>query len=256
LSGAGANLGSERGRGALTDKQDVRERAWDLLERGRFARFPGARGRIPNFAGAESAADRLFSEREWRRAGVIKSNPDAPQLPVRAGALGEGKLLVMAMPRLRAARPFLLLDPARIEVPPRRAASIKGATRGGRPVAIDDIPHVDLIVCGSVAVNRRGARVGKGGGYSDLEFALLTEAGRVDDRTVIATTVHPVQIFDYDLPETEHDFRVDLIVTPEETIRPRPEDRRRPQGLIWTHLDEHQIGAIPVLAEIARTRGG
>ncbi|MER3460903.1 MAG: hypothetical protein C4303_07295 [candidate division GAL15 bacterium] len=28
--------------------------------------------------------------------------------------------------------------------------------------------HVDLVVCGSVAVNPVGARVGKGGGYSDL----------------------------------------------------------------------------------------
>jgi 5-formyltetrahydrofolate cyclo-ligase len=27
---------------------------------------------------------------------------------------------------------------------------------------------VDLVVCGSVAVNREGTRVGKGGGFSDL----------------------------------------------------------------------------------------
>lgn len=42
---------------------------------------------------------------------------------------------------------------------------------------------VDLIVCGTVAVNRRGVRVGKGGGYSDLEFALLVEAGLMIDET-------------------------------------------------------------------------
>src|SRR5690348_6585883 len=34
-------------------KQEVRERVWDLLQREGVARFPGARGRIPNFRGAE-----------------------------------------------------------------------------------------------------------------------------------------------------------------------------------------------------------
>ena len=48
------------------------------------------------------------------------------------------------------------------------------------------------LVCGSsVAVNRQGARVGKGGGFSDLEFALLVEAGLIGTNTIVATTVHP-----------------------------------------------------------------
>src|SRR3712207_8895655 len=42
-------------------------------------------------------------------------------------------------------------------------------------------------------LNRDGVRVGKGGGYSDLELGLLIEAGLVDDSTTIATTVHPLQ---------------------------------------------------------------
>ena len=44
------------------------------------------------------------------------------------------------------------------------------------------LPPIDLIVCGAVAVNARGARVGKGGGFSDLEYGLLAEAGRVGPR--------------------------------------------------------------------------
>jgi 5-formyltetrahydrofolate cyclo-ligase len=105
---------------------------------------------------------------------------------------------------------------------------------------------VDLIVCGTVAVNRDGVRIGKGGGYSDLELALLTEAGLVDDDTFIATTVHPLQILDEELPETDHDFRVDAVVTEDEVVRARA--GRRPPGLIWEHLDEEKIAAIPVLA--------
>ena len=51
MSGASAAGLEEAGRA----KQAVRERVWTLLERERVARFPGATGRIPNFAGAPAA---------------------------------------------------------------------------------------------------------------------------------------------------------------------------------------------------------
>lgn len=236
------------------EKQAVRERVWRLLERRGAARFPGARGRIPNFRGAEAAAERLARLPEWRRAGTVKANPDAPQLPVRARALEEGKVVYMAVPRLREARPFLRLDPARLRVSARRAASIRGAADAGRPVRVEDLEDIQLVVCGTVAVNRRGVRVGKGGGYSDLEFGLLVEAGRIGDRTPIVTTVHPLQVLDDPgLPRTEHDFRVDLVITPEEVIRCRR--ARRPTGILWDHLDERQIQDIPVLRALRGSSG-
>jgi 5-formyltetrahydrofolate cyclo-ligase len=191
----------------VDEKQAVRERIWTVLERARAARFPGARGRIPNFVGAEVAAERLAELPEWRAAELIKANPDMPQLPVRKRALGEEKVVYMAVPRLREEKPFVRLV---------RGASIKAAMSEGVPTAIYELERIDLVVCGTVAVNRDGVRVGKGGGYSDLELGLLVEAGLVDDRTVIATTIHPLQVLDEELPETEHDFRVDRIVTPNE----------------------------------------
>jgi 5-formyltetrahydrofolate cyclo-ligase len=230
-------------------KQAVRERVWALLEKKGASRFPGAQGRIPNFVGAEAAAERLASLPEWRRARVIKANPDAPQLPVRARALAEGKLVYMAVPRLAKSKPFILLDPNKLKVPPRRAASIRGASVAGRAVAVDEMQPVDLVVCGTVAVNRKGVRVGKGGGYSDLEFALLVEAGLIGADTTIATTVHPLQVLDEELPETDHDFRVGRIVTPDEIIRCRA--TRRPRGILWGHLDQDKIDAIPVLKALA-----
>ena len=233
-------------------KQEVRERVWALLTEKGVARFPGARGRIPNFKGADEAAALLAKNDEWSAAATLKSNPDAPQLPVRARALAEGKVVFMAVPRLAEPKPFIALDPARLRVTPRRAASIRGASSAGRPTELKDMPHIDLIVCGTVAVNRRGVRIGKGGGYSDIEFALALEAGLVDNRTAIATTVHPLQLLDEDLPETDHDFRVDLIVTPDETIRTRR--ARRPPGIIWSHLDEEMIEAIPALAALKPER--
>ena len=102
------------------------------------------------------------------------------------------------------------------------------------------------MICGSVAVNRQGVRLGKGAGYSDIEIALLHEAGLIGPETVIVTTVHSLQVLDEPLPETEHDFSVDLIVTPDEVIPCGPP--RRPTGLIWEHLSPEKIAAIPVLA--------
>jgi 5-formyltetrahydrofolate cyclo-ligase len=237
--------------GAFARKQALRERVWQQLQDGGAARFPGAWGRIPNFVGAEAAAERLASSPAWRQASVVKVNPDAPQLPVRAQALAEGKLLYMAVPRLATSRPFLALDPARVG-PPRQAVSIRGAARRGVAVSLDEMEKVDLVVCGSVAVNRQGARLGKGGGYSDLEFALLMESGRIGSDTALATTVHQLQVLDEELPETQHDFRVEIIVTPE--VTETPPSARRPRGIIWEDLDARKVDAVPVLAEMARER--
>jgi 5-formyltetrahydrofolate cyclo-ligase len=222
-------------------KQDVRERVWQALKDEGAARFPGARGRIPNFRGAEAAADRLAELPEWQAAHVVKANPDAPQLPVRRRARKDGKALYMAVPRLRDDKPFLHItgDP-----------TIKKAMAEGEPTTVEELGHVDLVVCGTVAVNCRGVRIGKGGGYSDLELGLLVEAGLIDDDTTIVTTVHSLQLLDEDLPETDHDFRVDFVVTPDEIVRTR--SRRRSPGIIWDHLDDETIAAIPVLAQRRR----
>lgn len=84
--------------------------------------------------------------------------------------------------------------------------------------------RVQLVVCGSVAVNRTGARLGKGAGDSGIEVALLTEAGLIGPSTVVVTTVDPLQVVEGPLPETGHDFRVDLItglVSSVSSARPR-----------------------------------
>jgi 5-formyltetrahydrofolate cyclo-ligase len=223
-------------------KQRVREWIWGTLENEGAARFPGARGRIPNFRGAEAAAERLAELPEWEAAAVVKSNPDAPQLPVRRRARRDGKTLYMAVPRLAKDKPFVRVagDP-----------TIKKALGEGVPARVEDLGHVDLVVCGTVAVNHAGVRVGKGGGYSDLELGLLVEAGLVDDSTMIVTTVHPLQLLDEQLPETAHDFRVDIVVTPDDVLR--TDARRRPPGILWEHLDDETIEDIPILAA-RRTR--
>lgn len=52
--------------------------------------------------------------------------------------------------------------------------------------------------------------------------------------------------------DDQHDFRVDLIVTPERVIECGP--AKRPGGLSWDRLPPDKIGAIPVLAQMSRMR--
>jgi len=230
-------------------KQAVREQIWSQLERA-GAVEPGVRGYIPAFEGAGQAAGRLADLPVWQQAQILEVVPDRAQLPVRIRALRDRKLVYMAVPKLATAEPFYLLDPRDLPVPATEAADRMVAARTAPSVTINEMQAIDLIVCGSVAVNERGARLGKGAGYSDIEMALLTEAGVLSERTVIATTVHDLQVLDEDLPEQAHDFRVDLIVTPERIVW--PDSLRRPAGLDLDSLSPEQIAAIPVLARRVR----
>jgi 5-formyltetrahydrofolate cyclo-ligase len=235
----------------VNSKNEIREKIWRILEEEGVALFPGANGRIPNFNGADKAALLLSTLPEWQKAKSIKANPDSPQRPVRHLALSSGKTIYMAVPRLRQKRCFIKLDPSKI--PSEKfndASSIKGAFRYGLPVHPKGIPQqIDLIVAGSVAVNRRGSRIGKGGGYSDLEYAIGREFGFVREDVIILTTVHPLQIVDEDLFETDHDFQIDFIITPDEII-PTHRQGGRPEGIIRDHLSEQKISEIPILKEI------
>ncbi len=234
----------------LAAKAARREEVWRAMSVKGVARFPAPANRIPNFVGAEAAAAHLAETTEWQRATTIKSNPDSPQLPVRVRALHDGKLLYMAIPRLAEADPFFVLDPEHLADPPQKAASIKGAGRSARTVSLDAMEPVDLVVTGCVAVGEDGARLGKGGGFSDLEFALAAAAGLVGARTIVATTVHDLQVRSADeIPMTAHDIMVDLVATPGGVFRTTRGRRRLPK-LDWRELSDEKIAAIPLLGRL------
>jgi 5-formyltetrahydrofolate cyclo-ligase len=234
----------------LAAKAGLRQEVWSAMRAAKVARFPGAAGRIPNFTGAEAAAERLRGLPAWQAARTVKSNPDSAQWPVRQRALQDGKLLYMAVPRLAKEEPFFVLDPDHLSEPPRKASSISGASRSARRVRLAEVSPVDLVVMGSVAVGQDGARLGKGGGFADLEFALATAAGLIGPRTVCVTTVHEIQLREAGtIPCTDHDVPVDLIVTPERVVDCRPRHGARPAARIaWEDLTEEKIAAIPLLA--------
>ena len=238
----------------LAHKRALREATWDRMVAAGVGRFPAPHNRIPNFVGAEAAAERLRSQPAWASAATVKSNPDSPQWPVRQRALEDGKVVYMAVPRLAEDDPFFLLDPHDLADTPRKASSIKGATRSARTVTVAELEPVDLVVTGCVAVDRSGARLGKGGGFSDLEYALAWEAGLIGPGTVVVTTVHDVQVLpDGDIPMTDHDFRLDLVVTPDEVIECSPGERA-PAAIRWGELTEDKIRSIPLLTRLATDR--
>ena len=238
----------------MRSKEEIRRTVWRFLIEKKAARFPGAEGRIPNFIGAEACARQLAETSYWKNAKVLKVNPDSPQRAIRQRALAEGKIIYMAVPRLRTAKPFIELDPKKLACSPYTASSIKGAGRFGRPIALDQLENIALIVCGSVAVNRQGARVGKGGGYSDLEFALLTQAKKINARTPIVTSVHRLQIVNEEIPMTEHDIPLNSIVTPNEVIA-LTAIYKKPKRIYWNLLPPDKIDDIPVLQELQRWSG-
>jgi len=198
-------------------KEDIRTRVWRLMEEREIARFPRpVFRRIPNFVGAEKAAQNLKKLPEYKAAKAVFCNPDSPQRHVREMTLRDGKILVMATPRLR--KGFLLLNPNMIPQDNiSDASSIRGAFKHGRFIKPSEV-KVDLFVAGSVAVSQDGGRLGKGTGYSDQEYAILKKAGSLAPENLVVTTVHDVQIVEK-ISREEWDVHVDVIVTPTRVIR-------------------------------------
>jgi 5-formyltetrahydrofolate cyclo-ligase len=252
VSGPGARTPHRHDRDAggdpalLAAKSALRDEVWDALTAARVARFPGARNRISNFVGAEAAARRLRETSEWKRAETVKANPDSAQLPVRRTALEDGRTVYMAVPRLAEPEPFFLLDPDHLADPPRKAASIAGATRSARRVAVEELRPVDLVVTGCVAVGEDGRRLGKGGGFADLEFALAAAAGLIGPETVVVTTVHELQVRPAGaVPTAAHDAPVDLVVTPDRMIDCRGRRGPRPtDGIRWSELSAEKVAFV------------
>jgi 5-formyltetrahydrofolate cyclo-ligase len=224
-------------------KSEARTAVWDALEDEGVARFPfPPHGRIPNFEDAQAAADRLFRTSLLADAERIKVNPDAPQRYVRIEALRRGCVVYVPTPRLRGG--FKRLDPSTIPAEEvSAAASLSNMDQWAEPVSLDDLPALDAIVTGAVAVTRDGRRCGKGEGYSDLEYALLRELGH--DPVPVATTVHPLQVVDA-FPTDRHDLPLSLIVTPDETTAV-DDPLAPPDGVDWDALSDDDLDEMPVL---------
>jgi 5-formyltetrahydrofolate cyclo-ligase len=234
------------------DKNSLRQQIWSALHDQKLTkRVPF--GHIPNFIGAEQAAERLRELAVWQQARVVKCNPDSPQTTVRFNALEEGKILYMAVPKLSRKKCFVELTATALEekgVPLKKAATMRGALIYGKLIRFAEMQPVDLVVVGCVAASPNGGRTGKGAGFADLELVMLAEHNLIQPHTTIVTTVHEVQVVDDEaLPLELHDWPLDWVITPEATVETRTQ-YPRPTGLDWGNIQPDQLQSIPILREL------
>lgn len=244
----------ERWKGRNETKDALRRAVWSALETS-GAGVDSPWSRIPNYVGAESAAERLAALPAWHSARIVKANPDPAQIPVRRRALEDGKLLYAPVPELVKPFPFVALDPDDLT---RRGIAFADAARSevfvevGRPIEFRDMEPMDFVVVGCVAVTRAGGRTGKGGGFADLELGIFRELGLVPDHAPIVTTVHDLQVVADDrIVMLAHDQPLDWIATPAELIETKtayPD----PTGVAWELVQPDQYAGIPFLADLRR----
>jgi 5-formyltetrahydrofolate cyclo-ligase len=197
------------------NKQKLRNEIWSVLEKKNLIRTSkSSRGKIPNFKGAILAAIRLKTTLQWKNSQIIFSSPDSALTEVRENALLDGKILIMATPKLKDG--YLLINPQQVVGSEHIASTINGAFQMGEKIS--EFPEIDLVVEGSLGVDLRGNRLGKGKGFADQEIEHLLIEGAIDNDTPICTPVHPLQIVDQ-VPVEDHDKKVSMIVTPERVIR-------------------------------------
>lgn len=236
----------------------VRETVWSAL---REVAKPDSRFHwdfaefIADFEGSETCAARLRDFDSWQESQVVFITPDNSTEAVRRLAIAEGKHLLMTTYGLR--RGFLLLEPGRL--PPGEeayAATLDGMDALARHVSLAEIAalgHIGLLVTGGSAVNLAGLRIGKGHGYFDLEWALLSEVGAVDDTSDIVDVVHDCQVVDVDIEAAEHDVRVDWVVTPTRSIR--IDGPGHPLGhVLWDLVTGTEFEHLPPVLELAARR--
>lgn len=230
-------------------KESIRQQIWHYMEKNNIAAFPRpVYHRIPNFRGAEEACDRAGQLAEFKKANVVKVNPDKPQQKIRFLTLEACKTLLVPTPRLRTGLFNKIMPPSRSKEILHTCSTSEGVRNYSIQVGLNSKIQVDLVIIGSVAVSLSGRRIGKGEGYADMEYAMMVTMGAVCRETPIITIVHDCQVLD-SIPDElfgEHDVPVDIIVTPTRVIRCEIQFPK-PNNIIWSLLTEEKLNQIPVL---------
>jgi 5-formyltetrahydrofolate cyclo-ligase len=243
--------------GRNAPKDALRDQIWHMLEDTGVAVGPAV-GHIPNYVGADMAAWRLAQTPDWQAARNVKCNPDPAQYQLRLRALYDGKVLFCPVPELVQQNPYMRIDPKALEakgITFELAATHQGYMLHGERIEFDDVPVLDLAICGSVAATRSGSRIGKGGGFADLETGIFRALGKITPETPIATTVHSSQIVGDELMTLEpHDSPLDFIATEAELIV-TGNTAPRPTGVHWHSVRPDQYESIPFLKELRARLG-
>lgn len=205
---------------ALTTEQ-YREQIWAELSK--VAR-PDSRFHwdfssfICDFEGSEKCSDQLLelaaiTDRDRRQIFVT---PDNCLENLRYKLIQRGIPFVMTTYGI--VRGFYRLDPATIPAGDHHyAATLDGFDRYAEQLSLRQLQETEkfsLLVTGGSAVSKNGVRFGKGHGYFDFEWAVLSELGLTDSSSVVADVVHDCQFVNEVMPAEKHDVVVDWVITP------------------------------------------
>ena len=214
---------------------------------------------IPDFDGSEKCSERMANIPAYASLGDrrVFVTPDNCLDHIRTRLLLDGHPYVMTT--LSMTRGFLGVEPDSVtEGEFGYAGSIDGANnRFGRPVTVDDLragPPFGLMVTGCSVVSQSGVRFGKGHGYFDVEWAVMSELGKTDENTAIVVVCHDVQVREADLQPAPHDTIADWIVTPTRTISV-DHPPREPGRIRWELLARAGRDGVPVLEELRELVG-
>ncbi|CAE7535461.1 COG0212 [Symbiodinium pilosum] len=240
-------------------KAALRLQVWDKLESVDAVLFPRpCHGRIPNCVGSAMACRNLLEVPEMREASVVKVHPSIGAAALRTALVMAGKtVLVPPYP----GADFLYLQLHRDYFPSRASLEWAGDKREylkwAKPMKLLDIPPVDVVVVAACVMAMNGLRLGKGKGYGEVEWGILTALGAVDpSKTPVFSICHDLQLVDTlllseDLMET-HDLPVDAFATPTGFFRCK-RVVKKPSGIRWDLVDsqlEEDIGALRELRRL------
>lgn len=161
---------------------------------------------------AEAIATHLLQAPEVRRAATLAvyislpKEPGTGPLVEQLHALGRRLILPLLMPDND-------LDWAAYEGPEALVPASRGLLEPAGPrLGPDAIATADVVLCPGLAVDRRGIRLGRGGGSYDRALA------RVPVGTFVCTPLYEGELLDR-VPAEDHDRPVTAVVTPEGVTR-------------------------------------
>ncbi|MDQ6642351.1 MAG: 5-formyltetrahydrofolate cyclo-ligase [Actinomycetota bacterium] len=174
-----------------------------------------ARGRlaVAEIAGrARLVADRLLAAPEVRRAATVAAYVSVGREP------GTGPLLAsLVAAGKRVILPLLLADDDLDWALYRGPEGLLPARRGllepaGEPLGLDAVATADVVLVPGLAVDRRGMRMGRGGGSYDRTLA------RVPVGTFTCVVLNAAEVL-HDVPHGAHDRRVTAAATEDGVLR-------------------------------------
>ncbi len=208
---------------------------------------------ITDYEGSEKGTALLCASEMYQNSNVIFITPDNNLETLREQAFKDKKTVIMT--NYGITRGFFLIKPGQIPEGKEEVASLlDGVQRYWQFRTLaqlkDEIGHVDMMVTGASAINTRGIRFGKGHGYFDLEWAMLSSTGIADEKTIIVGAGHDCQVVDIDVEVEEYDTAIDYIVTPTRILETTHEFPRPNKGIIWNRLAPGMREQIPPVQEL------